>query len=133
MPKTRKCAYCGKIFTTNSGMQKYCSAVNTAEFAFPDTINTSQSWIREAPVGDWFYSPGFTYDAATLVRFIIEAVSRDGNVALNIPMRPDGSIEQACEEMLKNLGKWLDINGQAIYGSRAWTTLLYFYDEHTEG
>lgn len=98
-------------------------AVNTAEFAFPDTINTSQSWIREAPVGDWFYSPGFTYDAATLVRFIIEAVSRDGNVALNIPIRPDGSIEQACEEMLKNLGKWLDINGQAIYGSRAWTTL----------
>ncbi len=25
MPKTRKCAYCGKIFTTNNGMQKYCS------------------------------------------------------------------------------------------------------------
>ena len=25
MPKTRKCAYCGKVFTTNSGMQKYCS------------------------------------------------------------------------------------------------------------
>ncbi len=26
MPKARKCAYCGKVFTTNSGMQKYCSA-----------------------------------------------------------------------------------------------------------
>ncbi len=25
MPKTRKCAYCGKVFTTNNGMQKYCS------------------------------------------------------------------------------------------------------------
>ena len=25
MSKTRKCAYCGKVFTTNSGMQKYCS------------------------------------------------------------------------------------------------------------
>ena len=25
MPKTRKCAYCGRVFTTNSGMQKYCS------------------------------------------------------------------------------------------------------------
>ncbi len=98
-------------------------AVNTAEFEFPDTINTSQPWIREAPVGDWFYSPGFIYDAATVVKFIIEAISRDGNVALNIPLRPDGSIEEACKGMLNKLGRWMRINGRAIYGSRAWTTL----------
>ena len=94
--------------------------VNTAEFGFPDTINTSQAWIREAPVGDWFYAPGFVYDPASVVRFIIEAVCRDGNVALNIPMRPDGSIEADCETMLGEMGEWLDTNGAAIYGSRAW-------------
>ncbi len=98
-------------------------AVNTAEFGFPDSIITSQPWIREAPVGDWFYSPGFIYDAATVVRFIIEAVSRDGNVALNIPLRPDGSIEDACVDMLERVGQWLKVNGQAIYGSHAWTTI----------
>lgn len=97
--------------------------VNTAEFAFPDSIVTSQPWIRESPVGDWFYAPGFVYDAATVVRFIIEAISRDGNVALNIPLRPDGSIEEACVTMLEELGRWLSVNGQAVYGSRAWTTL----------
>lgn len=96
--------------------------VNTAEFDFPDTINTSQPWIREAPVGDWFYAPGFIYDAASVVRFIIEAISRDGNVALNIPMRPDGSIEGECEAMLEEMGRWMKINGEAIYGSRAWVT-----------
>ena len=98
-------------------------AVNTAEFDFPDTINTSQPWIREAPVGDWFYAPGFTYDSGSVIRFIIEAICRDGNVALNIPMRPDGSIEDACEQMLTEVGAWLKVNGAAVYGSRAWHTL----------
>lgn len=98
-------------------------AVNTAEFDFPDSINTSQPWIREAPVGDWFYAPGFTYDSGSMIRFIIEAVARDGNVALNIPMLPDGSIEDNCVKMLEEVGEWIKINGNAIYGSRAWTTL----------
>lgn len=46
-------------------------AVNTAEFEFPDTINSSQPWIREAPVGNWFYEPGFVYDPGMMIRFII--------------------------------------------------------------
>jgi len=98
-------------------------AVNTAEFDFPDTINASQPWIREAPVGDWFYAPGFTYDSGSMIRFIIEAICRDGNAALNIPMRPDGSIEDACVTMLEEVGDWMRINGEAVYGSKAWTIL----------
>ncbi|MCF0198205.1 MAG: alpha-L-fucosidase [Bacteroidaceae bacterium] len=98
-------------------------AVNTAEFDFPDDIDDSQPWIREAPVGDWFYAPNFTYDAGSMIRFIIEAICRDGNAALNIPMRPDGSIEEGCERMLEEVGRWMDINGRAVYGSKAWTTL----------
>lgn len=98
-------------------------AVNTAEFGFPDTINISQPWIREAPVGDWFYAPGFTYDSGSVIRFIIEAVCRDGNAALNIPMRPDGSLDEECERMLEEVGEWMKVNGQAIYGSRAWNVL----------
>ena len=95
-------------------------AVNTAEFDFPDSINTSQPWIREAPVGDWFYAPGFIYDSGSMIRFVIEAISRDGNAALNIPMLPDGSIEDACVTMLEEVGDWMAINGEAVYGSHAW-------------
>jgi alpha-L-fucosidase len=98
-------------------------AVNTAEFDFPDTINASQPWIREAPVGDWFYAPGFTYDSGSMIRYIIEAICRDGNAALNIPMRPDGSIEDKCVTMLEEVGQWMQINGEAVYGSKAWVTL----------
>lgn len=98
-------------------------AVNTAEFDFPDTINTSQPWIREAPVGDWFYAPGFIYDPGMMIRFIIESIARDGNAALNICLLPDGSIEDDCVRMLEEVGNWMNINGQAIYGSHAWHIL----------
>jgi alpha-L-fucosidase len=95
-------------------------AINTAEFSFPDSIITNQPWVREAPVGDWFYSPGFLYDSKSVIRFIIESIARDGNVAINIPIKPDGSLEEKCVKMLEKMGKWLDLNGEAVYGSRAW-------------
>lgn len=74
-------------------------------------------------MGDWFYAPNFVYDSGSVIRFIIEAISRDGNVALNIPMRPDGSIEDDCRKMQEEVGDWMDINGRAVYGSKAWKTL----------
>lgn len=105
-------------------------AVNTAEFDFPDSIVTSQPWIREAPVGDWFYAPGFTYYAGMMIRFIIESIARDGNAALNICLLPDGSIEQECVAMLEEVGEWMDVNGEAVYGSHAWHTLGEGYDDN---
>ena len=46
-------------------------------------------------------------------------VPYDGNAALNIPMRPDGSIEEACVAMLEEVGRWMHTNGEAVYGSKA--------------
>jgi len=94
--------------------------VTTAEFGFSDDINTSQPWIREAPVGGWYYAPGFVYDASSIIRFIIESVCRDGNCAVNIPIRPDGSLDDNCEEMLEKVGDWMSACGEGIYGSHAW-------------
>lgn len=94
--------------------------VTTAEFDYPSEINTSQPWIRETPIGDWFYSPGFHYEASMMIRAIIESISRDGNIAINICLRPDGSIEEAAVTMLEELGQWMNVNGEAVYGSHAW-------------
>lgn len=97
-------------------------AVNTAEFDFPDQIISNQPWIREAPIGDWFYAPGFIYDSRSIVRNIVEAASRDGNVAINVCLRP-GSIEDDSVKMLEEIGDWMEVNGESIYGSSAWSTL----------
>lgn len=94
--------------------------VNTEEFGIPAPIKTDQPWIGEAPVGDWFYAPNFTYNSGMMIRYIIEAIARDGNAALSIPIRPDGSLEDDCIKMLKELGVWMKRNGEAVYGSHAW-------------
>ena len=72
--------------------------VTTAEFDFPDHVDTSQTWIREEAIGGWFFAPGFIYDPGSMIHFIIEAVCRDGCCALNIPVRPDGSLEELDED-----------------------------------
>jgi len=95
--------------------------VNTEEFGIPDKIKTDQPWIGEAPVGDWFYAPDFTYNSGMMIRYIIEAIARDGNAALSIPIRPDGSLDEDCIKMLKEVGVWMRRNGEAVYGSHAWT------------
>jgi alpha-L-fucosidase len=94
--------------------------VNTEEHGIPAQIKTDQPWIAEAPVGDWFYSPGFTYDASMMIRYLIEAVARDGNAALAISLLPDGSLDEGSARMLREVGEWMSVNGNAIYGSRAW-------------
>ena len=94
--------------------------VNTEEFGIPDEIKTDQPWIGEAPVGDWFYAPNFTYDSGMIIRYIIEAIARDGNAAVSIAILPDGSIDEKSLEMLKEVGDWMKQNGEAVYGSRAW-------------
>ncbi len=94
--------------------------VNTEEFAVPSDIKTDQPWIAEAPVGDWFYAPDFTYDAGMMIRYIIEAIARDGNAALCISILPDGSLDEGTLSMLKEVGVWMRQNGEAVYGSHAW-------------
>ncbi|WP_072318187.1 alpha-L-fucosidase [Sinomicrobium oceani] len=95
--------------------------VNTEEFGVPEKINTDQPWIAEAPVGDWFYAPDFTYDSGMMIRYIIEAIARDGNAALCISILPDGSLDEGSIKMLKEVGIWMRRNGEAVYGSHAWT------------
>ncbi len=94
--------------------------VNTEEFGLPANIKTDQPWIGEAPVGDWFYAPDFTYDSGMMIRYVIEAIARDGNAALSIAILPDGSLDEGSQKMLKEVGVWMRRNGEAVYGSHAW-------------
>ena len=94
--------------------------VNTEEFGIPAEIKTDQPWIAEAPVGDWFYGPGFTYDSGMVIRYIVEAAARDGNAGVCISLLPDGSLDDGSTRMLREVGEWMRRNGEGIYGSRAW-------------
>jgi alpha-L-fucosidase len=95
----------------------------TFEGTFPDGIKTDQMWLGENAVGDWFYEPNFVYSARALILYMLEIVSRDGDYAVNVSLRPDGSLDEGSRKMLREVGAWMKINGESIYGSSAWVTL----------
>jgi alpha-L-fucosidase len=111
------------VFSIVKFRPKTNGTVNTEEGGIPRGIKSDQDWIAETPVGDWFYAPGFTNDSGAVIRYLLEEVSRDGNVGLCICPLPDGSLDKSTIKMLKETGEWMRINGSGIYGSKAWTRL----------
>jgi alpha-L-fucosidase len=56
-----------------------------------------------------------------LIHLFIDVVSKNGNLLLNIGPKADGTIPEIQIKRLLDLGSWLEINGEAIFGTRVWT------------
>ena len=80
-------------------------------------------WQTDTSVGftSWGYVTNHRYkDVRLILTEFVDIVSKNGCLLLNIGPRADGTIPEREAEMLRKIGGWLEINGEAIYGSRPW-------------
>ncbi len=69
----------------------------------------------------WGYVHQQDYKTATsIIHDLVDVVSKNGALLLNIGPRPDGTIPEPEQQMLLEIGRWLDVNGAAVYGTRPW-------------
>lgn len=90
-------------------------------------------WQTDTSIGDWFYNPDWKYRPVSwTIHMLVDVVSKNGNLLLNVVQRADGTIDPQAGEMLKEMAAWMAIHGEAIHGTRPW----FVYgegDTHAEG
>jgi len=82
-------------------------------------------WQTDTAVSasSWGYTENQKYKTADrLVDDLVDIVSKNGCLLLNVGPRPDGTIPEEDQAILKGIGAWLDINGESIYDTTYWKT-----------
>ena len=65
-------------------------------------------WQTDTSVGDWFYNVRDVYKTPRhVLEMLVDIVSKNGNLLLNIPQRPDGTLDDECDYLLRRMAAWM--------------------------
>ena len=69
----------------------------------------------------WCYTEGNDFKSArSLLCDLVDIVSKNGTLLLNVGPKPDGTISEQDTQVLTEIGEWMAVNGEAIYGTKVW-------------
>jgi alpha-L-fucosidase len=87
------------------------------------------AWQSETCIGDWHYNRGLYHKPGEYggylqpqdaIHWLIDTVSKNGTFILNVPGKPDGTIDVKEIAVLDKITDWMQVNGDAIYSTRPW-------------
>jgi len=84
------------------------------EFPWQSPATVAHSWGFHATDNEW-------KSTSTLLKSLINNVSLNGNLLLNIGPRANGDVPHEIEQRMLEMGKWLEINGESVYGAQAFS------------
>lgn len=105
----------------HDAFQFACAIVDIERGQFADS--KPYYWQTDTAVArnSWCYTNTNDYKSANeIICQLVDIVSKNGTLLLNIGPKGDGSIPTEDKEILQTIGKWLKVNGEAIYGSKVW-------------
>jgi alpha-L-fucosidase len=103
------------------GMQEHSGVLDIERGQLPDI--RAQYWQTDTSVSNksWGYIEHDTFKTPIfIIDQLVDVVSKNGNLLINIGPRSDGTIPDEVKRVLKAVGAWLRVNGDAIYGTRPW-------------
>jgi len=82
-------------------------------------------WQTDTCIGDWHYNRAVYNEnryktSKTVIQTLVDIVSKNGNLMLNIPVRGDGTIDEKERKIVEEIGAWMKVNSESIYGTRPW-------------
>ena len=78
-------------------------------------------WHTDTCIGNWFYDVRDPYkEPEQIVEMLADIISKNGVMLLNILQRPDGTIDEYAEFILKRVGEWFAVCSEAVYDTRPW-------------
>ena len=88
------------------------------------------AWQSETCIGEWHYRRGLAEGPGAFggylaprdaIHWLVDTVSKNGTFILNVPGRPDGTIDSKEIAVIDEIAAWLKVNGEAIFETRPWT------------